>query len=780
MPTQRYSSIIQINNLNGQSGFKIDGEFLNENSGISVSAAGDMNGDHYADILIGSDYLYSYVIFGSPEVGITEGGLLSLSSLNGLNGFKIDGTGMGIAAGKSVSAAGDVNRDGYADILISGCAATQNFGASSCGYYGIYNSVVSPVNSIYVIFGGPTIGLEGVLSLSTLDGKNGFIISPEVGDPTAISSAGDVNADGYPDIIIGSPAYPSGIVMKGGALCNNNGCSYVIFGGQNIGRGGSLALSSLNGNNGFKIDGEVSTDPAAYSCSGQSVSTAGDVNGDGYTDFIIASTYNPSTSGGRIYVVFGSPGMGSGGLLSLSSLNGVNGFKINQSQSSGHTVDIVAGAGDLNGDNYDDLLISHGDPDGNYPSFLGYSCVVFGGSNVGNGGLLSLSSLNGNNGFNIVGSFSFAFPVVSPVGDINKDTYVDFIVVPQGSVTAATPGIGYVILGGNSIGAGGTLSLSSLNGANGFALASEDAEDQPITSTSELGDVNGDVRPDFIMGAPNYNNGFGRSYVLFDLPEQAPSFLVNQLTITPRETVILDAKSVRASDYYTPDSQLALTASNIRYGHFSLLEASSQSVSYFTQQQISSGVIQFVHDGSLSAPSYALTATDNFGLQTGPLAAKVTFIPPANGACYLGSKKIGKLTSDSIQCKLLLTVVSAVPSVLLPALTVALTSWVVNRSWKEPRYAIHTRVRDQLNLSIGLSQNEWVYISSLFKLIGRILQISRVGDERDYNVLVGKAVAEMKPKQQARYAAAISQAIRQHIVFPTLCGKVDKKRLTVW
>ena len=71
----------------------------------------------------------------------------------------------------------------------------------------------------------------------------------------------------------------------------------------------------------FKINGEVND------CSGaMSVGSAGDINGDGYTDVVIGALNNSNT--GRVYVIFGKPGIGNSGLITLSSLNGTNGFKL--------------------------------------------------------------------------------------------------------------------------------------------------------------------------------------------------------------------------------------------------------------------------------------------------------------------------------------------------------------------------------------------------------------------------------------------------------------------
>ena len=111
-----------------------------------------------------------------------------------------------------------------------------------------------------------------------------------------------------------------------------------------------LALSSLNGSNGFKLDGENSND-----YSGWSVSATGDINGDGRHDLIIGAPHY-SNNTGLIYVVFGGPGVGSGGLFNLSSLDGSNGFKL-VGKAAGDYSGFATSAGDFNGDGISDLLI---------------------------------------------------------------------------------------------------------------------------------------------------------------------------------------------------------------------------------------------------------------------------------------------------------------------------------------------------------------------------------------------------------------------------------------
>ena len=161
-----------------------------------------------------------------------------------------------------------------------------------------------------------------------------------------MSTAGDVNGDGVDDLLIGAfGADPNGIY---------SGASYVVFGGAGVGSGGNIELSALDGTNGFRLSGV-----AAYDYSGRAVSTAGDVNGDGVDDLLIgADRADPNGDfSGASYVVFGGAGVGSGGNLELSALDGTNGFRLSGVAAGDLSGLAVSTAGDVNGDGVDDLLI---------------------------------------------------------------------------------------------------------------------------------------------------------------------------------------------------------------------------------------------------------------------------------------------------------------------------------------------------------------------------------------------------------------------------------------
>ncbi len=429
MKQGQFPAILPLTSLDGQIGFKIDGENNGDHSGYSVSALGDINSDGHTDLIIGAPSYpdggnkgRSYVVFGGPPVVHvptttpkptpkktptptkkktitttkkhtstttptpttthiptptasqkkgTFPAVVQLSALNGQNGFKLQSEDIDGRAGYSVSGAGDINGDGYADLII-GEPGTLLVGS-------------------YVVFGGPGVGGNGTIALSSLDGATGFKFDDESGGGGtgfSVSGAEDINGDGYADLIIGDAGYQT-----------DTGRSYVVFGGLGVGSSGVFSLSSLTGANGFKLDGENIDDVSGYSVSG-----AGDVNGDEYADLIIGAIgYPGSNDTGRSYVVFGGPDVGSGGDIALSSLSGANGFKLDGENFNDRSGYSVSGAGDINGDGYADLIIG----DQGVSSY-----VIFGGPDVGSSGIIALSSLDGATGFKL--DSKPALPSVEP------------------------------------------------------------------------------------------------------------------------------------------------------------------------------------------------------------------------------------------------------------------------------------------------------------------------------------------------------------------------------
>jgi hypothetical protein len=510
-PALGQQATVELSSLNGSNGFVINGVTESDKSGYSVSAAGDINGDGVDDLLIGSGVdpyeRYSgtnYVVFGVNDVG--SSGVLELSSLDGSNGFALNGVPGSVTYSDfvypvfspySVSAAGDVNGDGFDDLLIGARRASPN---------GEYSG------ASYVVFGASEAGADGLLELSVLDGSNGFVLNGVAeGDQSghSVSTAGDVNGDGIDDLLIGAPKVVSDDI--------HSGASYVVFGASRLGSGGTLELSALDGSNGFVLNGV-----AARDYSGGSVSAAGDINGDGIDDLLIGAqgvALNGEHSGAS-YVVFGANNVGNGGSLNLSALNSSTGFVINGATADDQFGSSVSAAGDVNGDGVDDLLIGapNADPNNDY-SRLGVSYVVFGSSEVGASGSLALFDLNGRNGFVLVNRDSRSGYSVSAAGDVNGDGVDDLLIGavfthPNGNFSGAS----YVVFGASDVGIGGIVELSNLNGNNGFVLNGAAAGERSGRSVSAAGDVNNDGVDDLLIGAPGADpNGeySGASYVVF-------------------------------------------------------------------------------------------------------------------------------------------------------------------------------------------------------------------------------------------------------------------------
>ncbi|MEH1890207.1 MAG: VCBS repeat-containing protein [Nostoc sp.] len=128
-------STFNLSDLNGANGFAINGINASDLSGNSVSSAGDINSDGIDDLIIGTSSEQSYVVFGSKR---GFGAQLNLSTLNGTNGFAINGI---INSSASVSSAGDINGDGIDDLIIGALGASPNGIVESGQSYVVFGSL---------------------------------------------------------------------------------------------------------------------------------------------------------------------------------------------------------------------------------------------------------------------------------------------------------------------------------------------------------------------------------------------------------------------------------------------------------------------------------------------------------------------------------------------------------------------------------------------------------------------------------------------------------------
>ncbi len=457
------TSAFELSALNGYNGFRIDGPAAND--GLNgAGSAGDINGDGFADLVLGTWSINStkgaaYVFYGS-QYGFSSAE--QLSSLDGSDGVTLS---TGFAHGEfgfSVSALGDVNGDGFDDFVLG------SPGVSGSHPY---------IGTAYVVFGSSTGISTNPANWISISGFHG---SSSVGE--LVSAAGDINGDGFNDIFVDSSYYGAFVVL------------------------GSASPTSLN-----TFTGLNDTNSVMFSRAASAIASAGDMNGDGFGDLLIgnqSADYNGQDSG-AVWIFAGS--------LNLTDIGNGTLIKGVVGQPIGYA---VAGA-DVNGDGFSDAILGVPGSDANGTD-SGTTYVIFGKA-AAFGSTFDLATLDGTNGFRIDGEAAGdrSGGTVASAGDFNGDGITDLL-IGAGGVAANGPyaGAAYVIFGSSS-GFATTLQLSALDGHNGFRINGANAQDG-LHGVSAAGDVNGDGYDDLIVTAaqsdPNGANS-GSSYVIFGHPD---------------------------------------------------------------------------------------------------------------------------------------------------------------------------------------------------------------------------------------------------------------------
>ena len=411
--------------------------------GVAVASAGDINGDGFSDVIVGSSE-YDNVEIGEGAAFVYVG---SVTGINTITVAVLESNQVAALMGWSVASAGDVNGDGYSDVIVGAFR---------------YDNGQTDEGAAFVYHGRPA-------SLTVTP----TVVSPaaqnQAGIGNAVAGIGDVNGDGFSDVIIGAVGYDGGNVDEGRA--------WVFY-------GHSTGLSAIP---------DVTLDDANQNGAGfgYSVAGAGDVNGDGYADVVVGAIFftdGGNTNEGRAWVYYGS----AAGLSATP-----NRILDNANQANSYYGASVTSAGDVNGDGYSDVAVGASAFDDVF-SNEGRVYVYYGSAT----GLSAtpdrvLDDANQGNAY---------FGGVAGIGDLNGDGYSDLLVGANGYNGRGA----CFVYHGSATGLPATYSRlinDAAQGGEGFGAR-----------VSATGDVNGDGFSDIIITSFFYNAENGRAYVYYGHP----------------------------------------------------------------------------------------------------------------------------------------------------------------------------------------------------------------------------------------------------------------------
>lgn len=482
-------AVVPIEDISeGRGGYSLSSAPAGTDSSPAVHAAGDVNGDGLGDVLIGlslegtpDDAGRTYVAFGKADTAAVD--LAAVAAGDG--GFVIDGAVENEHSGFSISGGGDVNGDGLDDILVSSFR-TNVLGQGSRGYV------------VFGKAGGDPVDLADITS-----GVGGFVIRgrSQVGPQrcATLAAGGDIGGDGLDDVLVDDCL---------GDASDGNHRIYVVHGREST---TPIDLADIEDESGGFVVGDI---VGSYP-ENRNLRGAGDIDGDGLDDIVFGMPgESPNgTSSGRTYVVLGKADNATVSLVEVGE--GIGGFTIDGAQRGEMSGFAVDGAGDVDGDGLDDLVIGTLVDDSAPTSGYGRAYIVYGRADDASVALADVAAGDGGRRLSGAAQYDGAGLSVAGLGDVDGDGLDDVIVgaVPIGD-PPALEGRAYVVYGTDATAALDLGSLASDGG--GFEIVGDSWYFARFVEAA--GDVDDDGLSDIVIGQVPFSAEPDKSWIVLGVP----------------------------------------------------------------------------------------------------------------------------------------------------------------------------------------------------------------------------------------------------------------------